>query len=312
MIIPKIVRKFLFLLFSLWAVATLTFLLMHAIPGDPFISDQALPEEVLRSLYAHYGLDRPLLVQYGNYLWDLLHGNLGISITYAGRGVAELIQEAFPVSARVGLQALVLAIPCGTAIGLFSALRQGSLQDRGLMLFSSIGLSLPNFVIAALLQYLFAIQLPFFPIARWGGIEHTILPTLTLSLPPIAFIARLTRANAVESLRENYIKLAFAKGLSLTRIALRHLLPNAFLPVISYLGPITAQILMGSFMVERIFALPGLGQWMIHSIHTRDYPTILGLAFFFSALLLTATCIVDLLLSLIDPRIRSRWRVHES
>ncbi|HLB52552.1 MAG TPA: ABC transporter permease [Chlamydiales bacterium] len=303
------IKKILFLFFSLWVIATLTFFLMHAIPGDPFIGEQVIPEEVLRSLYSFYGLDQPLWKQYINYLKEILHGNLGVSITYSGRTVQNLIYDAFPVSAQVGLQALFLSIPCGLLLGAISALKKGRWQDSGAMFVTTLGISVPNFVAAAIFQYLFAVYFPLFPIARWGNFEHTVLPTLTLSLLPTAYIARLTRSNLVEILQQDYIKTALAKGIPLSRVILRHALPNALLPLISYLGPVTAQILTGSFMVERIFALPGLGQWMIHSIHARDYPTIMGLTFFYSALLLTATFTVDLLLGVFDPRVHQKEKV---
>lgn len=297
-------KKILIFLLSLWAIATITFFLMHALPGDPFIGDQVVPEEVLTSLYRYYGLDQPLFKQYGSYLKNLLEGNLGSSILYADRTVNQLISQSFPISAQIGLQALLIAFPLGIFLGTFSALKKGSWQDSSSILIATLGVSLPNFVVATLLQYFFSIYLSWFPIARWGGFEHTVLPSLSLAFLPTAFIARLTRSSMVEVLQQGYIKTAIGKGLPLWKIALRHALPNALLPLVSYLAPVTAQILMGSFMVERIFALPGLGQWMIHSIHGRDYPTIIGLTLFFSFLLLTSTLLVDLIMGWIDPRVR--------
>ncbi|MBI3901038.1 MAG: ABC transporter permease, partial [Chlamydiia bacterium] len=169
------IQKILTLIVSLFVIATLTFFLMHAIPGDPFIGEQAIPEEVLRSLYAYYGLDLPLWVQYKNYLKELLQGNLGISITYSGRSVQELICNAFPVSAQIGLQALLFSIPCGVFLGTIGALKRGKWQDTGAMLLTTLGISVPNFVVAALLQYLLAVYIPLFPIARWGTFSHTVL-----------------------------------------------------------------------------------------------------------------------------------------
>lgn len=304
-----LVKKFLILLISIFCVATGTFFLMHLVPGDPFIGDKIIPEEVLRSLYAHYGLDQPLLVQYGKYLNNLLHGDLGVSIVYTGRPVGQFIKEGLPISMAIGLQALCLAIPLGICLGTWAAMKRSQWQDNLAMILSTIFVSVPNFVLSSLLQYLFAIKLQWLPVARWGSIEHMVLPTIALAALPTAYIARLTRSNMVEVLQQDYIRTALAKGLPLFQIALRHGLRNAILPVISYLGPVMSSILTGSFMVERIFAIPGLGQWMIHSINGRDYPMILGLTVFFSTFLMVMVFFVDIVYSLLDPRISSiSWR----
>ena len=292
------------MLLSLWVVATGTFFLMHAIPGDPFVGDRILPEEVLKSLYAYYGLDQPLWIQYKNYLRGLVQGDLGISIVYSGRSVNQFIREGFPVSAQLGCQALLLAIPCGIFLGTIAAFKRSQWQDTAAMAVSTIGVSVPNFVMSSFLQFILCVKLHLLPIARWESFEHTILPTIALAFLPMAFIARLTRSNMVEVLQQDYIRTAVAKGLPPFQIAIRHGLRNALLPVITYLGPLTAQIMTGSFMVERIFAVPGLGTWMIHSIHGRDYPMILGLTVFFSSVLMASMFLVDLLYCFLDPRIR--------
>jgi oligopeptide transport system permease protein len=302
--IQFLLKKSLILLVSLWVVVTGTFFLMHAIPGDPFIGDRAIPEEIMRSLYAHYGLDHPLWFQYIKYLKGLLHGDLGISMVYQGRSVGSFIGEAFPISALLGLLALSIAIPSGIFLGTIAAMKRNGWQDTMAMVISTIGISVPNFVLSSFLQYLFSLKLHLFPVARWESPAHMVLPTLALAALPTAFIARLTRSNMVEVLQQDYIRTALAKGLPLFRISLHHGLRNAILPVITYLGPVATQILTGSFMIERIFAIPGLGQWMIHSIHGRDYPMILGLTVFFSALLMVAMFLVDIAYSLLDPRIR--------
>lgn len=292
------------LLLSLWCIVTGTFFLMHAIPGDPFIGDRVIPEEALRSLYAYYGLDKPLWVQYLQYLKGICSGNLGPSIVYQGRNVNQFIVEGFPVSLALGLQALFVAIPLGIFLGTWAALKKNQWQDTFCMLISTIGISVPNFVLSSLLQFLFSVKLHLLPVARWGSIEHMILPVIALAALPTAFIARLTRSNMIEVMQQDYIRTARAKGLPLFRIAIHHGLRNALLPVIGYLGPVVSHILTGSFMIEKIFAIPGLGQWMIHSINGRDYPMILGLTLFFSALLMVCTFAVDLLYALLDPRIR--------
>jgi oligopeptide transport system permease protein len=310
--VPFLFKKLLILLASLWVVVTGTFFLMHAIPGDPFIGDRVIPEEIMRSLYAYYGLDQPLLVQYGKYLKGLLHGDLGISMVYQGRTVSSFIGEALPVSAMLGLLALSVAIPSGILLGTIAAMKRSGWQDTAAMVISTIGISVPNFVISSFLQYLFCMKFHLFPVARWESPAHAVLPTLALAALPTAFIARLTRSNMVEVLQQDYIRTALAKGLPLFQIALRHGLRNAILPVITYLGPVATQILTGSFMIERIFAIPGLGQWMIHSIHGRDYPMILGLTVFFSAFLMVSMFLVDIAYSLLDPRIRIQMRPSEA
>ncbi|HSX38390.1 MAG TPA: ABC transporter permease [Chlamydiales bacterium] len=299
-------KKTLILLSSLWCVITGTFFLMHLIPGDPFIGEYEIPEEIMKTLYAHYGLDQPLWMQYIKYLKHLFSGDLGISIVYHGLSVTQFIKEAFPVSAILGLFALSIAIPSGIFLGSIAALKQNKWQDTACILVSTIGISVPNFVLSSLLQYIFCLKLNLFPIARFESIAHVVMPTVALAALPTAFIANLTRSNMVEVFGQDYIRTAKAKGLSLFRIAIYHGLRNAILPVISYLGPVTAQIVTGSFMIERIFAIPGLGQWMIQSIHGRDYPMILGLTIFFSIFLMTANFLVDILYSLLDPRIRKK------
>jgi oligopeptide transport system permease protein len=303
-------KKALILLISLWCVVTGTFFLMHAIPGDPFIGDRVIPQEVLNSLYAHFGLDQPLWAQYLKYLKGLLRGELGPSIVYQGRSVNQFIAEGFPISAQLGLQALFLAIPTGILLGTWAALKRSQWQDNMAMVISTIGVSVPNFVLASLLQFIFSVKFHLLPVARWGSFEHTILPTLALSALPVAFIARLTRSNMAEVLQQDYIRTALAKGIPLFQVSIRHGLRNALLPVITYLGPVTTQILTGSFMIEQIFAIPGLGQWMIHSINGRDYPMIMGLTIFFSTFLMISMFVVDLIYTLLDPRIRLRKEVY--
>lgn len=278
---------------SLFCVATITFFLMHAIPGDPFIGERALPEEVLAALRSHYGLDRPLLFQYLQFLKSLLTLDLGASITYPNRSVITFILEGLPISAFLGLQALLVALPLGILLGSL---------NRGCTLF----ISLPNFVVASLIQYFFAIKFHLLPIARWGSWEHTILPSLALAVFPTAMIARLTRANLAEVMKQDYIRTAFAKGLTQTQVLFRHALPNSLFPVITYLGPLLSSILTGSFVVEKIYAIPGLGGWMIHSIQGRDYPMIVGLTLFFSSVLILSVVFSDFLHRWIDPRLKRR------
>lgn len=304
--IRYLLKKALILIVSLWLVITGTFFLMHAIPGDPFIGDRVIPQEVLDSLYAYFGLDQPLYIQYFKYLKGLFSGELGPSIVYQGRSVNQFIAEGFPISMQLGLQALFLAIPTGIFLGTWAAIRRGKWQDNFSMFLSTIGVSVPSFVLATLFQFIFSLKLHLFPVARWGGFEHTILPTIALAALPTAFIARLTRSNMVEVLQQDYIQTALSKGIPIFRVSIRHGLRNALLPVVTYLGPVTSGILTGSFMIEKIFAIPGLGQWMIHSINGRDYPMIMGLTVFFSTFLMITVFLVDVLYTFLDPRIRLR------
>lgn len=299
-------KKTLILFLSLWCIITLTFFLMHIIPGDPFIGEQNVPTEVLHALHSHYDLDQPLYIQYCKYIKNLLQGNLGYSIIYHGRSVNQCIVDGFPISAALGIQALIIAIPLGVMLGTWAALHKNKWQDTTAMILSTIGTSIPSFVLSSLLQFIFCIQFHLLPVARWGNFEHTILPSIALAALPTAFIARLVRSNLIEVLEQDYIRTALAKGLPWFLTALKHGLKNAILPVIGYLGPLTSNILTGSFLIERIFAIPGLGQWMIHSIYGRDYPMIIGLTIFFSTFLILSMFMVDLVYTWIDPRLREQ------
>lgn len=296
-------KKITLFLLSLWIVATATFFLMHSIPGDPFTSDQALPKEILQSMQAHYGLDKPLFIQYINYMKGLSTFTLGPSIKYQDRQVVEIIQEGFPISCYLGLLALSISLILGLTLGALSAIFHGRWQDKVLMIFSVLGLSIPSFILGTFLQYLFAMKLNLLPVARWGSFAHTILPALSLAALPTAFIARLSRTSMIEVLGQDYIQTAKSKGLSTVLIITRHVMRNALLPVFAYLGPLTASILTGGFAVEKIFGIPGLGQWFVISIANRDYTVIMGLTLFYSAFLLTTVLIMDIISSLLDPRI---------
>jgi oligopeptide transport system permease protein len=299
-----LLKKLLFLILSLFVVASLTFFMMHAIPGDPFTQDKAVPEEIMQALYRHYGLDQPLFMQYIQYLKGILSGDLGPSFKYEGRTVNEIIAEGFPISLTLGMEALVIALCTGIFIGTIAALKQGRWQDHLMMVIAVLGISVPSFILASFLQYLFAMKLNILPVARWGSFSQSILPALSLAALPTAFIARLTRSNMVEVIRQDYIQTARSKGLSSPIIVWRHMLRNALLPVVTYIGPLTAAILTGSFVVEKIFGIPGLGQWFVSSVSNRDYTVIMGTTLFYSALLMVAVFFVDILYCIIDPRIR--------
>ncbi len=299
-----LLKKGCILFLSLFVVATLTFFLMHAIPGDPFVQERAIPEEILKAMHQHYGLDQPLHIQYGRYIKGLLTLDFGPSFKYQGRTVNDIISEGFPLSLTLGLEALLIAVSGGITLGTIAALKHQRWQDHLSMIIGVIGISMPSFILATFLQYLFAMKLDLLPVARWGSISQSILPALSLAALPMAFIARLTRGNMVEVMQQDYIQTARSKGLSTLQIILKHVLRNALLPVVTYLGPLTAAVFTGSFAVEKIFGIPGLGQWFVLCITNRDYTVIMGTTVFYSALLMLSVFIVDILYCFIDPRIK--------
>lgn len=302
--LPYLTRKLLALLVSLFVIATATFFLMKMVPGDPFSEEQSLREDMHDTLRKQYGMDQPWIVQYGDYLNDLLHGKLGYSLKYPGRSVNQIITESFPVSAWLGVQSFMMALFFGVTLGTLCALRSQRFEEKLILVMTTCGIAIPSFILAALLQYVFAIYFPLLPIARWGSFSQTILPSLALSAAPMAFITRLTRSELSEVLKSDYIKLCVAKGLPISIWLWRHALRNALLPVLTYLGPLLANVLVGSFVIEKIFSIPGLGSWFVNSVSNRDYSLIMGLTLFYSLILLSAVFLVDLLYGFWDPRIR--------
>ncbi len=291
-------------LLVLLAIISITFLLMHAIPGGPFTNEKNLPAAVLKSIEEHYRLHDPLWQQYIDYLASLARFDLGPSFKYAGRSVNDIISESFPVSLQLGTVSIGLAILLGIPAGALAALHQNKWQDYATMLLATAGVSVPSFVLATVLVYVLAIQLGLLPAAMWGGVEYVIMPALALAAYPMAFIARLTRASMLEVLAQDYIKTARAKGLPPTVILYRHALKNALIPVITYIGPMSASVLTGSFIIENIFAIPGLGRHFVTSIYNRDYTVILGVTIFYSLLVIGLNLLVDLIYPLLDPRIK--------
>lgn len=306
--LKHLLKKFLVVATSLWVVVTLTFVLVHSIPGDPFTDEEAVPEEIILSLKKYYGLDKPIWEQYIIYLNRLLHGDLGSSFKYIGRSAGEIIRDGFPISLTLGCEALFIAATLGVTLGSIAAIRRGRWQEQVAMVIAVLGISVPSFILASLFQYLFAMQLDWFPVARWGSFAHSVLPALSLAALPTAIIARLTRSSMVEVLQQDYILTAKAKGLSSFQIVVKHALRNALLPVVSYLGPLAANVMTGSFVVEKIFGIPGLGQWFVLSVANRDYSLIMALTIFYSAFLMLAVFLVDVVYSLLDPRIKGEAR----
>ena len=310
--ISFLVKKVLIFLASLWVVVTLTFALIQIIPGDPFTQERAVPEEILQAMYRHYGLDQPWYVQYGKYLKGVVTFDFGPSFKYQGRSATDIIKEGFPVSMVLGLEALCLSIASGIILGCVAALRHTKWQDHFAMVFSALGISVPSFILATFLQYFFSMKLDLFPIARWGSIAHSVLPAIALATLPTAFIARLTRSNMLDTMHQDYIQTARSKGLGEVRIVWRHALRNTLLPIITYLGPLTTSILTGSFAVEKIFGIPGIGQWFVMSITNRDYTVIMATTIFYSVILMLCVFFVDLTYCLIDPRIRPMSKKKEA
>lgn len=291
-------------LIVLLAIITITFFLMHAIPGGPFTSEKNVPAAVLKNIEEHYHLNDPLWKQYVDYLAQLARFDLGPSFKYEGRAVNDMIRESFPVSLQLGLISIGLAVLVGIPAGAVAALRQNKWQDYAAMFFATIGMSVPSFVLATLFVSIFAVGLALLPAALWDGPQYAVLPSLALAAYPTAFVARLTRSSMLEVLAQDYIKTAQAKGLPPAVILYRHALKNALIPVVTYIGPMAASILTGSFIIETIFAIPGLGRHFITSIYNRDYTVILGVTVFYSILVISLNLLVDLIYPLLDPRIK--------
>ena len=288
----------------LWIVITINFFLMNAIPGGPFTAEKSLPPYVLHSIEERYKLNDPLYKQYGDYLCNLVQGDMGPSFKYPGRSVNDIIKDGFPVSFKLGIEAILIAIIIGIPAGILAGVKKDKWQDRAVNFFTTLGVAVPSFVVAALLIYVLSTKLHLLPAAMWNGWRYEIMPALALSGMPMSFIARLTRSSMLDILSQDYIKTARAKGLSWSKVLIKHALPNSLIPVVTYLGPMTASILTGSFVIETIFAIPGLGQYFVTSIYNRDYTVILGVTIFYSVIVIVLNMVVDLLYPLLDPRIK--------
>ncbi|WP_191567636.1 ABC transporter permease [Metabacillus idriensis] len=297
-------RRIISVFMTLFVIISLTFLLMYAIPGDPFTSENRIPEQVVENLKDHYGLNDPMLIQYLKYLKGALLFDFGPSIKWENQTVNELIASGFPVSALIGLQAILLATVLGIVLGILAAIRHNSAIDYFSMIIAILGLSVPSFIFATILINFFAIKLQWFPVATWGTWKHSFLPSLALAVTPMAYIARLTRSSILEVLSMDYIQTAMAKGVTGVRFVFRHVLRNAMIPILTILGPITATVLTGSFVIEQIFGVPGLGKYFVEGITDRDYPLILGTTVFYSAILIFFIILVDIAYVFIDPRIK--------
>jgi len=297
-------RRVATIILSLFFIVTLTFFMMKAIPGGPFKSEKALPPQIEQAINEKYHLDDPLWKQYVDYLVRTARWDLGPSFKYQYVTVNDIIRDYFPVSAQLGAVSVILALGLGISAGIVSALKQNQIQDYGTMIMATLGFSVPSFVIAGLLQYLFAYKWHILPPAMWGSWQNMVMPVLSLATLPTCVIARLMRTSMLEVLQQDYIKTARAKGLPGHKIITGHVLRNAILPVVTYLGPLIAAIFTGSFIIEYIFAIPGLGRSFVTSVQNRDYTVIMGTTVFYSLFLMIMNLIVDIAYAIIDPRIK--------
>ena len=297
-----IVKRVLLALFTVFLVITITFFVMRAIPGGPFLSEKSPSPEVMAALNAKYGLDKPIMEQYVTYLTDLLHGDFGPSIKNRGRQVMDLILEGFAISAKNGLIAACVAIAIGLTLGAIAAVFHNKWIDKLIMVLTSALVAMPSFVIATILLLVFCITWPILPAN--GNMEGgLILPIISLALYPMSYITRLTRSSMLDVMGQDYIRTARAKGVSNVKVIFKHALKNAVTPVITYVGPMIAFILTGSLVVEKVFAVPGLGDYFFSSITNRDYPMVMGTTIFLATLMVIMTLISDICYKIFDPRV---------
>ncbi|KUO73904.1 MAG: peptide ABC transporter permease [Clostridia bacterium BRH_c25] len=291
---------------TLFIIATATFFLMKQLPGSPFDMEKLdqLSHEARVQMYERYGLNDPLIVQYGKYMLNLAKGDFGTSFYYKGRPVNSILRERIGPSALLGFQAILLGITLGLILGIISALRHNTLWDYLMMIIAVLGISIPNFVFAALMQYYFGVRWGLLPVAYWNNYSNSIMPSLALAAGVVAVIARFMRTEMMEVIQQDYMMTAEAKGISGLDIVIKHTIRNALIPVITILGPLTINIITGSLVVESIFAVPGLGSLFVESIKVNDYSTVMGVTIFYSFLFVSSVLIVDVLYGLVDPRIR--------
>lgn len=292
------------MIISLLLIITITFILLHVIPGGPFSREKALPEAVLRALEKKYHLDDPLWKQYIDYLKDVIRLDLGPSFQRKGYTVNDLIAAGFPASAKIGSIVVFTALLIGIPTGIISALKQNKWQDQLAMFIATLGVTIPSFVLGTLIIYFFGVKLDWIPTFGLKGWEYYIGPVITLGGFSMAFISRLTRSSMLEVMQQDYIRTARAKGLSESRVIGKHALKNALVPVITYVGPMIAAVLTGSFVTEKIFAIPGMGKMFVESVGNRDYTVVMGATIFYAIFLVIMILIVDILYSIIDPRIK--------
>jgi oligopeptide transport system permease protein len=301
-----LLRRLIVAIPTLFVVVTVAFFMMRAAPGSPFSGDRKLPPEIEHNIMAKYGMDKPLPVQYVNYVGGVLHGDFGPSLKYRDKSVLDIIAQNYSVSLKIGLAAFAIMVTVGVTLGVIAALRQNGPADYTVMSIAIVGICIPSFVTAPLLQLAFGSQLGWLPIGSWNGgaLPNLVMPVLVLAIPQIAIISRLTRAGMIEALKSNYVRTARAKGLPEFTIVVKHAIRAAVLPLVSYLGPAFAGLMTGSLVVERIFGLPGLGKFFVNSALQRDYTVVMGMVIFFAALILVLNLLADVLYAVLDPRVR--------
>ena len=315
-VLKFLIKRILMGFVTLWLVITITFFLLHLLPGDPFQSEKAIPPKIKENLMAKYHLDKPLGVQYVEYLKSISKGDLGMSMKVRGRTVNDVIVDSFPVSADLGARGIIFALVVGIPLGIIAALKRGKYQDKISMVIAIIGISVPSFVLAGLMQkyavdfhngiLIDKLNLPLFRIllSGWDDPSKKILPVIALGLYTVALIARLLRDKMIEVMGQDYIRLAIAKGVKPKDIVLKHALRNAILPIITIMGPTIAALLTGSFVIEQIFTIPGLGKYFVQSINDRDYTMVLGVTVFYAIFLIIMMIIMDIVYALVDPKIK--------
>ena len=296
--------------FVIWVIATLTFMLLRFLPGGPFDAEKALPPEIKANIEAKYGLDKTLPEQYVSYITNAVKFDFGESYKYIGRSVSDIITESLPVSFQLGFYSLLLAFAIGIPLGVFAASKHNTAVDSSLMILAISGVALPSFIVGPLLVMFFSFGVPFeslrgsLPPALWESPIFYVLPVLTLGLRPAAIIARMTRSSMLDVIQADFVRTAKAKGVAGSVVLYKHVLKNSLIPVLTIAGPLVAGVLSGSFIVEIVFGIPGMGKHLVQSVTNRDYPLILGLTLVFSAMLVVANLVVDLLYTVVDPRIK--------
>ena len=297
-------KRLLMAVVTLWVIITMTFVLMHAIPGNPFADEKRIQPEIMANLNAKYGLDKPLIEQYGIYMSNLVRGDFGVSLKYQNRTVNSLIAQGFPVSMTLGAAACLIGIGIGILFGIIAGINRGRLPDYAVIILSILGVSVPSFVFASIFQYIFGAKLQWAPVAGWGAPVFLILPTLALGLRMIAYIARMMRTSMLDVLSQDYIKTARAKGLTEGQVIRRHTIRNAITPIITVAGVMVAGTLVGSFVIENIFNIPGMGKCLVNAVKDSDYTVILGMTAFYAMILVAVTFVVDILYVIVDPRVK--------
>jgi oligopeptide transport system permease protein len=298
-----VAKRVAYMLVTLFVIASITFFISKLLPGTPFADDKLTPQ-IRAQLFAKYGLDEPLPVQYAKYMLNVAQGDLGNSFYFESRPVTQMILKGLPVSMFIGVQAVIFGLVIGLVLGIVAALRHNTLWDTAAVVLAVVGVSAPTFVLGPLLQYWLGVKLGWFPIALWGTWQHSVLPSLALSVFVVSTVARFIRSEMLEVMGQDYITLARAKGLSGLTVIIRHVLRNSLIPLVTVLAPLTVYVITGSIVVEQIFAVPGIGEQFVTSVFVSDYSMILGTTLFFSVMFILALLIQDILYGIIDPRIR--------